>query len=248
MQRYRSNSRTRRERIEPKREKTFFREKERAKVNEKDRKKERQYNVERKMDHNNSKRFHDDRRSVKSDDRRIRSYDSIKSKSRSRSRSRSTYSHKHDKSNTYESKHRSTSILSSKPETSPTKLQHIENKRQQSVEISTQASDGEKSERARILEKWRSNYCETSEDITRKLQELSEDNNKECWIRSSPADLYYKRTSVNEIEGTARLDALCTLFKTELVDRGPRVRKSMPGFEVQPKKRMQRVCRHKSKN
>lgn len=106
--------------------------------------------------------------------------------------------------------------------------------------------DNEKTERARILEKWRSNYCETSEDITRKLEELAEDNEKECWIRSSPSDIHYKRASVNEIEGTARLEALCTLFKTELVDRGPRVRKLKPVDEIQPKKRLQRVCRHKS--
>lgn len=107
--------------------------------------------------------------------------------------------------------------------------------------------DKELTERARILEKWRSNFCETSEDITRKLEELAEDSEKECWIRSSPADLYYKRTSINEIEGTPRLEALCTLFRTELVDRGVRARQLKPIVEEKPKKRRHRVCRHKSK-
>lgn len=116
-----------------------------------------------------------------------------------------------------------------------------------SGEKSLPTDNKEPTERARILEKWRSNFCETSEDITRKLEELAEDNEKECWIRSSPADLFYKRTSVNEIEGTARLEALCTLFKTELVERGSHARQLKPVVEEKPKKRKHRVCRHKSK-
>lgn len=202
-----------------------------------------------------------DRASMKCDDRRVQQYEHNKkaSRSRSRSRSRSIYStssrsrnqdgftnrDKRDRSKSYESNHRGTSRSSAKPEVLPTKPPHITDTRV-SVEKNSSGDGGEKSERARILEKWRSNFCETSEDIARKLEELAEDNEKECWIRSSPADLYYKRTSVNEIEGTARLEALCTLFKTELVDRGPRVQKSKPPLEVQPKKRLQRVCRHKS--
>lgn len=214
----------------------------------------------------------DDRVSMKRDDRRTHAHDSHKeSRNRnSRSRSRSTYSTsgvettrnrprnstsfaKHNKSDSYDANRRSTPSASlSKaelllPPSKPLTVKHIEDKRQKSVERISQSSDGAKTERARILEKWRSNYCETSEDITRKLEELAENIEKECWIRSSPADLFYKRTSVNEIEGTARLDAICTLFKSELVDRGPRVRKSMPALEAPPKKRLQRVCRHKSK-
>lgn len=138
---------------------------------------------------------------------------------------------------------RETSI---KRESSPVQRAH-ENESRQSVEKSLPSDDKEPTERARILEKWRSNFCETSEDITRKLEELAEDNEKECWIRSSPADLFYKRTSVNEIEGTARLEALCTLFKNELVERGSRARQSKPMVEEKPKKRKHRVCRHKSK-
>lgn len=137
---------------------------------------------------------------------------------------------------------RNTSI---KRESSPTKTN--DNVKAQTDEKIAPSDDKELSERARILEKWRSNFCETSEDITRKLEELAEDNDKECWIRSSPADLYYKRTSINEIEGTPRLEALCTLFKTELVDRGKRARQSKPVVEEKTKKRRHRVCRHKSK-
>lgn len=107
---------------------------------------------------------------------------------------------------------------------------------------------GEKTERAIILEKWRSNFCETSEDIARKLEEMSEDAEKECWIRSSPADLFYKRTLMNEMEGTSRSETLCTLFETELIKRGQNARLTKPAIDQQPKKRKHRVCRHKSKS
>lgn len=136
---------------------------------------------------------------------------------------------------------------STKRDPTPTKPPNEQETRQPNEKSAPHdASDANKTERARILEKWRSNFCETSEDITRKLEELAEDNEKECWIRSSPADLYYKRTSVNEIDGTSRLEALCTLFKTELVERGGRARKDKPVVEAQQKKRRQRICRHKS--
>ena len=100
-------------------------------------------------------------------------------------------------------------------------------------------------ERDRILSKWRSNYCEKAEDITRKLAELDNDEEKECWIRSSPADLYYRRTSGSEVEASARLEGLCTLFNNELVDRAERARQAQPKIEVPPRRRRQRVCRHK---
>lgn len=95
-----------------------------------------------------------------------------------------------------------------------------------------------------MLAKWRRNYCESSEDISKKLEELVEE--KECWIRSSPADVYYKRNSDNEIEGTSRLDALCTLFETELMERANDARKRQPPFTLPPQKRKYRVCKHKS--
>lgn len=103
-------------------------------------------------------------------------------------------------------------------------------------------------ERDRLLSKWRSNYCETSEDITRKLEQLADNEEKECWIRSSPADIYYKRTSASEIEGTSRLEALCKLFKEELVDRGRLAKEKQPPAETPPRKHRQRICRHKCNN
>lgn len=156
------------------------------------------------------------------------------------SHSRKEHRDSYYKSERHESRSRSVSSNRTSPPPS-----HREESRKP-IEIKSNREEG-KTERARILEKWRSNFCETSEDITRKLEELSEDNEKECWVRSSPADLYYKRTSLNEMEGTSRLEALCTLFQNELVDRGQRARQLKPNVEVPTKRRPPRVCRHKSK-
>lgn len=106
-------------------------------------------------------------------------------------------------------------------------------------------SESLQSERDRLLSKWRSNYCETSDDIAKKLEQLVKDEEKDCWIRSSPAELYYKRNALNEVEGTARLDALCNLFDEELIKRGERARAAQPRSDDEPKKRKHRVCRHK---
>ncbi|XP_059611847.1 ribonuclease 3 [Phlebotomus argentipes] len=101
-------------------------------------------------------------------------------------------------------------------------------------------------ERELLLAKWRRNYCETSEDITRKLAELADDKEKEHWIRSSPADVYYKRVSENVVEGTTRLDALCSLFEVELVQRAEKIKDSQTPYNPPPRKRKTRFCRHKS--
>lgn len=108
-------------------------------------------------------------------------------------------------------------------------------------------TESQPTERDRLLSKWRSNFCETSDDIAKKLEQLVKDEEKDCWIRSSPADLYYKRNASNEVEGTARLDALCNLFDTELIKRGELARASQPPADQEPKKRKHRVCRHKCK-
>lgn len=102
-------------------------------------------------------------------------------------------------------------------------------------------------ERDRLLSKWRSNYCETSEDIAQKLEQLANNEEKEYWIRSSPADVFYKRKSANEMEGTSRLEAVCKVFKEELVDRGRLAKTKQPSPETPSRKRRQRVCRHKCK-
>lgn len=105
--------------------------------------------------------------------------------------------------------------------------------------------DAPLTERDQLLVKWRSNYCETSDDITRKLAEMDPNENKDLWIRSSPADVFYKRCENGDVESTQRLDTLCTLFDQELVARGPQIRKQQPPYHTPPRKRKHKVCRHK---
>lgn len=233
------------------------RDRERDRDRNKDRDGDRNRDKERERDRERSRHRDRDRSNKDSEERnRKNDHDRYSSRSRGESKcSRSSSIAKSDHRSNYarcsklksiDSRTRSSSRSASvKPEPSPARsndadAMHVNEKH-------AACDDKEPTERARILEKWRSNFCETSEDITRKLEELAEDGEKECWIRSSPADLYYKRTSVNEIEGTARLEALCTLFKTELVDRCVIARQLKPAVDEKPKKRKHRVCRHKSK-
>lgn len=103
------------------------------------------------------------------------------------------------------------------------------------------------SEREKILRKWRSNYCETSEQMTKKLAELAESEEKQFWVRSSPADVYYKRTHNNiEVQATPRLEALCELFERELLVRAQTARAEMPKYTPPPRKERRRLCKHKS--
>ncbi|XP_039446763.1 ribonuclease 3-like [Culex pipiens pallens] len=102
------------------------------------------------------------------------------------------------------------------------------------------------SEREAILTKWRKNYCETPEDIRRKLAELTNDEEKSSWVRSSPADLYYRRVSDKVVESTPRQDALCSLFESELIERAQKVRSKQPPYQPPPRKHKVRVCRHKN--
>ncbi|XP_005186977.2 ribonuclease 3 [Musca domestica] len=104
-------------------------------------------------------------------------------------------------------------------------------------------------ERDRLLRMWRSNYCETPEDIQRKMEELAEmdEDTREVWIRSSPADLYYRRTNVvQEVEATKRSNLLCELFEEELLKRSERVRVKLPPYNPPPRQTRRRVCKHKS--
>lgn len=103
-------------------------------------------------------------------------------------------------------------------------------------------------ERDRLLRMWRSNYCETPEDIQRKMEELAEmdEDSREVWIRSSPADPYYRRTNMQEVEGSARLDILCHLFDEELLKRAERIRDKLPPYKPAPRQTRRRVCKHKS--
>lgn len=100
------------------------------------------------------------------------------------------------------------------------------------------------SERDKLLYEWRRNFCETSDDIARKLAELENYEEKEYWIRSSPADVYYTRTGDNMV-ATPKLDALCTLFEKELIHRGQAIRSAQKPYEPSVKKRKHKVCRHR---
>lgn len=99
-------------------------------------------------------------------------------------------------------------------------------------------------ERDKLLYEWRRNFCETSDDIARKLAELENYEEKEYWIRSSPADVYYTRTGENMV-ATPKLDALCTLFEQELIHRGQILRSAQKPYEPSQKKRKHKVCPHR---
>lgn len=210
---------------------------------------------------NRSERFRRDQFSSRSDVRhsnykrndeqkRDRDRHSSRSSSLHSNRSRSRRDYTHSRSSTQSRSSRSSRPpdpkRSSRPRTTPP-IRTRKDDRESKAEPEQNQNAGGKTERAIILEKWRSNFCETSEDIARKLEEMTENTEKECWIRSSPADLFYKRTSLNESEGTSRSESLCTLFDSELLERGQRARIIKPAVDQQPKKRKHRVCRHKSK-
>lgn len=84
------------------------------------------------------------------------------------------------------------------------------------------------SEREMLLEKYRQNYCATSEDIKRKLNELESDGvlERKIWTRTAPADLYYSRDEKNNklMRATGRLIQLCDDFKKILIDRASSAR------------------------
>jgi len=79
----------------------------------------------------------------------------------------------------------------------------------------------------------RRNYCATSKDIKRKLNELSVlgskgllESEKKIWTRTSPADLYYVRDENNSkiVKSTLKLQELCITFKKVLIDRAAAAR------------------------
>jgi ribonuclease-3 len=104
-----------------------------------------------------------------------------------------------------------------------------------------------RTERSKILEKWRKNFCETSEQITKKLQELANDEEQVSWIRSSPADIFYNRVKDNVVEATPRLEALCKLFDDELLQRAKNIKENLPPYKPPDRRRKIHVCKHKCK-
>ncbi|XP_050446500.1 ribonuclease 3 [Cataglyphis hispanica] len=110
-------------------------------------------------------------------------------------------------------------------------------------------------ERELLLEKYRRNYCATSKDIERKLNELSAmgsegilESEKKIWTRTAPADLYYFRDENNPkiMKSTVKLQELCMTFKRLLIDRATEARALQPPYEPPPRKTRARLCRHKS--
>lgn len=110
-------------------------------------------------------------------------------------------------------------------------------------------------ERELLLEKYRRNYCATSKDMERKMDELSAmgpegimENERKIWTRTAPADLYYTRDETNPriMRGTQKLCDLCDLFKKLLIDRAGAARALQPPYEPPPRKTKARLCKHKS--
>ncbi|KAF7989389.1 hypothetical protein HCN44_008063 [Aphidius gifuensis] len=107
-------------------------------------------------------------------------------------------------------------------------------------------------EREILLEKYRKNYCATSKDIERKMDELGPDGihefERKAWTRTAPADLYYTRDDKNTkiVRGTKKLCNLCDKFKDVLLDRASRERLKHPHYEPPLRKNRARLCRHKS--
>ncbi|XP_013101802.2 ribonuclease 3 [Stomoxys calcitrans] len=140
----------------------------------------------------------------------------------------------------YDSQSHSTSAATVPPGIGKEKRSRLRDERPQKPET----------ERDRLLRMWRSNYCETPEEIQRKMEELLvlDENNREVWIRSSPADPYYRRTKlIQEVESTPRLQILCQLFEEELLKRSDRIKEKLPPYKPPPRPTTRRrVCKHKS--
>ncbi|KAK9306258.1 hypothetical protein QLX08_002988 [Tetragonisca angustula] len=113
----------------------------------------------------------------------------------------------------------------------------------------------DRTERELLLEKYRQDYCATSKDMERKMDELSAmgpegimENARKVWTRTAPADLYYSRDDNNPkiMNGTLKLHELCELFKKILLNRAAAARALQPPYEPPPRKTRARLCRHKS--
>lgn len=185
-----------------------------------------------------SKRYHDERPRDNYKRKRSRSKSPSKSSSRRSPISKSSSSRKSPSYSSRDRPTRSTSHRNSpKRDTKDSR---------ESSKAHTRSKDPQ-TERERLLAKWRKNYCETSEQISKKLQEMANEEEQVSWIRSSPADIHYRRVKDSTVESTQRLDALCTLFDEELLKRAEKTRALQAPYNAPQRRRKIRVCRHKCK-
>ncbi|RVE46636.1 hypothetical protein evm_008709 [Chilo suppressalis] len=105
------------------------------------------------------------------------------------------------------------------------------------------------SDRDKILEEYRKNYCKTSEDLIEKMEQWSREQNTDTeettkmWYRSSPAELYYKTVENGTgMQQTKKLEKLCELFFKNLIERGRKARPEMD--ELPPLKPPKAKCKH----
>lgn len=110
------------------------------------------------------------------------------------------------------------------------------------------------SERDVILKQWKSNYCDTQQKISEKLEEYNKKNEdiicaeKKIWTRSTPAELYYERDETNfkVFKGTSKLIETCTIFEDTLINRASRINIQKPTYIPPPRRNRARMCKHKT--
>ncbi|CAH2041433.1 unnamed protein product, partial [Iphiclides podalirius] len=106
-------------------------------------------------------------------------------------------------------------------------------------------------DREKILEDYRKNYCETSGDFIRKIEEWSREHNSDedetpkMWYRSSPAELYYKPVEGGAgVMQTNKLEKRCSVFFKNLIERGRNARPEVD--ELPPLKPSKiKICKHR---
>uniref|UniRef100_A0A2A4K3R9 Ribonuclease 3 n=1 Tax=Heliothis virescens TaxID=7102 RepID=A0A2A4K3R9_HELVI len=111
-----------------------------------------------------------------------------------------------------------------------------------------------KTDREKILEQYRKNYCKTSEDFIEKMEQWSKEHNSDeeeaskMWYRSSPAELYYKQIEEGSgVQQTNKLEKICETFMKQLIERG---RNARPEVDELPPLKPSKVamCKHKSED
>ncbi|KAJ8737740.1 hypothetical protein PYW08_000335 [Mythimna loreyi] len=140
-------------------------------------------------------------------------------------------------------------------ERSPSRDSRVQSRSRELSHVSRRSkheSDKPMSDREKILEEYRKNYCKTSEDFIEKMEQWSKENNSEeeetskMWYRSSPAELYYKQVENGPmVQQTSKLENICESFFKELIERG---RKARPEVDELPPLKPPKgaKCKHKS--